>query len=136
MPHPIAQGVNTSVCRSAGSVGVSTQLRQSGGHSMPTILCCSLRRAVCVRTAITFALAFYAAFALLVWGVFVKCRQYADTGTPEDSNARTTRAGVVARMAREVFLFESLFKATKWTWLFGWIFHVSLALVAARHSLL
>ena len=36
-------------------------------------------------------------------------------------------------MAREVFLFESLFKATKWTWLFGWIFHVSLALVAARH---
>ena len=36
-------------------------------------------------------------------------------------------------MAREVLLFESLFKATKWTWLFGWIFHISLALVAARH---
>ena len=85
---------------------------------------------------VTFALAFYAAFGLLVWGVFVKCRQYARTPAPlkiPTTPAPTTQAGVVARMAREVFLFESLFKATKWTWLFGWIFHISLALVAARH---
>ena len=30
-------------------------------------------------------------------------------------------------------LFESLFKANLWIWLFGWMFHVALALVLARH---
>jgi nitrate reductase gamma subunit len=39
----------------------------------------------------------------------------------------------VLRMGREVALFESLFKSSKWTWLFGWIFHVSLLLVLLRH---
>lgn len=37
------------------------------------------------------------------------------------------------RMGREVVLFESLFKANKWIWIFGWMFHVSLALVLMRH---
>jgi nitrate reductase gamma subunit len=36
-------------------------------------------------------------------------------------------------MLREVTLFESLFGANKWIWLFGWIFHVALALVLVRH---
>jgi len=36
-------------------------------------------------------------------------------------------------MAREVALFESLFKSNKWIWLFGWLFHVSLLLVVLRH---
>ena len=36
-------------------------------------------------------------------------------------------------MAREVIFFESLFKGSLWTWLFGWLFHASLALVLARH---
>ncbi|NIV28796.1 MAG: nitrate reductase, partial [Anaerolineae bacterium] len=47
--------------------------------------------------------------------------------------APTTRMGVVMRMLREVVFFESLFKATKWTWLFGWIFHLGLLLVLLRH---
>ncbi len=47
--------------------------------------------------------------------------------------APTTQSGVVARMAREVVFFESLFKGNKWTWLFGWMFHVGLALVLVRH---
>ena len=47
--------------------------------------------------------------------------------------APTTAAGVVLRMAREVVLFESLFKANLWIWLFGWMFHVALALVLLRH---
>jgi nitrate reductase gamma subunit len=34
---------------------------------------------------------------------------------------------------REVVFFESLFKGSLWTWLFGWVFHASLALVFARH---
>jgi nitrate reductase gamma subunit len=29
--------------------------------------------------------------------------------------------------------FESLFSATKWTWLFGWLFHFALLLAAFRH---
>lgn len=37
------------------------------------------------------------------------------------------------RMAREVVLFESLFKGNLWTWAFGWLFHMGLALVVLRH---
>jgi nitrate reductase gamma subunit len=36
-------------------------------------------------------------------------------------------------MLAEVALFRSLFRSNKWTWLFGWTFHVALALVLARH---
>ncbi len=36
-------------------------------------------------------------------------------------------------MAKEVVFFESLFKANKWTWLFGWVFHAALLLVVLRH---
>ena len=36
-------------------------------------------------------------------------------------------------MAREVVLFESLFKSSKWTWIFGWMFHAALLLVLLRH---
>jgi len=36
-------------------------------------------------------------------------------------------------MGREVVLFESLFKASKWTWLFGWLFHAGLLLVLLSH---
>ena len=79
-----------------------------------------------------YALLFYAATALLVYGLYRKIRQYATTPAPlkiPTTPAPTTQSGVVARMAREVFLFESLFKATKWTWLFGWVFHAALLLV-------
>jgi nitrate reductase gamma subunit len=37
------------------------------------------------------------------------------------------------RLTREVVFFESLFKANKWTWLFGWMFHFALLLVVLRH---
>jgi nitrate reductase gamma subunit len=46
---------------------------------------------------------------------------------------RTTTPGVVLRMAREVAFFESLFKSSKWTWGFGWLFHAALLLVLLRH---
>ena len=36
-------------------------------------------------------------------------------------------------MAREVVLFESLFKSNLWIWGLGWLFHASLALVLLRH---
>ena len=47
--------------------------------------------------------------------------------------APVSRGGVWLRMLREVVLFESLFKASKWTWVFGWVFHFALVLVLARH---
>ena len=85
---------------------------------------------------IVYALLFYTATAILVIGVSYKIYDYARTPAPlkiPTTPAPTTQTGVVWRMAREVVLFESLFKATKWTWIFGWIFHASLLLVLIRH---
>jgi len=85
---------------------------------------------------ILFALVFYAATALCVGGLAWRIADYARTPAPlkiPTTPAPTTTGGVVLRMAREVALFESLFKSSLWTWLFGWMFHVALALVLARH---
>jgi nitrate reductase gamma subunit len=86
--------------------------------------------------SIAFALLFYAAAALLAIGLILKIREYARTPAPlliPTTPAPTTRAGVALRMTREVVFFESLFKGSKWTWLFGWLFHASLLLVLLRH---
>ena len=82
------------------------------------------------------ALAFYGAAALLIAGLARKMVQYARTPAPlkiPTTPAPVTRAGVAARIGREVVLFESLFKASKWTWLFGWIFHAALLVVLIGH---
>ena len=83
-----------------------------------------------------YALLFYAATALLVGGLAYRIQRYARIPAPlkiPTTPAPTTRAGVVARMFREVVFFQSLFKGNKWTWLFGWIFHFALLLVVLRH---
>lgn len=83
-----------------------------------------------------YALLFYVATVILVAGVGRKTWQYARTPAPlkiPTTPAPVTRGGVVMRMVREVVLFESLFKANKWIWLFGWIFHAGLVLVLIRH---
>jgi nitrate reductase gamma subunit len=85
---------------------------------------------------IAFALLFYAAAALFVVGLAVRITDYARTPAPlkiPTTPAPRGNAGVALRMAREVVLFESLFKSSKWTWLFGWLFHVTLLLVLLRH---
>ncbi|MGB4359493.1 MAG: respiratory nitrate reductase subunit gamma [Rhodoferax sp.] len=85
---------------------------------------------------IIYALLFYVATAVLVLGVARKIRLYAKTPAPlkiPTTPAPTTAAGVRWRMTREVVLFESLFKSSKWTWIFGWLFHVTLLLVTLRH---
>lgn len=85
---------------------------------------------------VLFALLYYAAALLCLAGLAYKIVDYARTPAPlkiPTTPAPTTTAGVVLRMLREVALFESLFKANLWIWLFGWIFHVALALVLARH---
>lgn len=86
--------------------------------------------------SIVFALLFYAATAVLVGGLAWRIADYARTPAPlkiPTTPAPITRGGVALRMAREVIFFESLFKGSLWTWLFGWLFHASLALVLARH---
>jgi len=86
--------------------------------------------------SIVFALLFYAATVVLLGGLAARIIDYARTPAPlkiPTTPAPTTRTGVWLRMLREVVLFESLFKGSLWTWLFGWLFHVSLALVLARH---
>lgn len=83
-----------------------------------------------------FAILFYFATLVFVVGTLYRIGIY--TRTPAPLKIPTTPApintgGVVLRMMREVFLFESLFKASLWTWALGWLFHASLALVLMRH---
>ena len=86
--------------------------------------------------SIVYAALFYAATAMLVVGLALKIRLYARTPAPlliPTTPAPTTAGGVALRLTREVVLFESLFKSSKWTWIFGWLFHASLLLVLLRH---
>ena len=79
---------------------------------------------------------FYIATLLLVVGLVYKIFDYSRTPAPlkiPTTPAPTTQKGVVYRMAKEVVLFESLFKSNKWIWIFGWLFHMGLFLVLARH---
>ena len=85
---------------------------------------------------IVFAILFYVATAVLLAFTAHKIWKYAKTPAPlkiPTTPAPTTRSGVVFRMVKELTIFESLFKASKWTWLFGWIFHFGLLLVLLRH---
>ena len=85
---------------------------------------------------IFFAMLFYAAAAVLIGGLAYQIYDYARTPAPlriPTTPAPPHARGVVLRMAREVVLFESLFKSSKWIWGLGWLFHVALALVLLRH---
>ena len=85
---------------------------------------------------IAFAALFYAATVLLVVGLARRILLYWKTPAPlkiPTTPAPVTQGGVVLRMFREVVFFESLFKSTKWTWLFGWLFHMALFMVLFRH---
>jgi nitrate reductase gamma subunit len=83
-----------------------------------------------------YALLFIVATIVLVVGLARKIAQYAKTPAPlkiPTTPAPVTQTGVVLRMFREVVFFESLFKGTKWTWIFSWMFHMGLFLVLLRH---
>lgn len=86
--------------------------------------------------AIGYALLFYVATAVLVVGLALRIRLYLRTPAPlliPTTPAPVTTGGVALRLTREVVFFESLFKGSKWTWLFGWMFHAALLLVLLRH---
>lgn len=85
---------------------------------------------------IVFAALFYVATVVLLVFTAYKIWGYAKTPAPlkiPTTPAPTTRLGVVFRMVKELTVFESLFKSSKWTWLFGWMFHFGLLLVLLRH---
>jgi len=73
--------------------------------------------------SILYVILFYVAMITLVVGVANKILQYIRVPAPLKiaiTPAPLTRTGVVWR-------------ATKWTWIFGWIFHLSLLLAFFRH---
>lgn len=83
-----------------------------------------------------YAILFYVATLILLIGVVRKIRIYARVPAPlkiPTTPAPKTRGGVILRVFREVVFFESLYKSNKWIWLFGWVFHMALWLVLARH---
>lgn len=95
-----------------------------------------LGRDIVLVLGAVYAVLFYFSVAIFAVGLAFKIRLYARTPAPlkiPTTPAPVTQAGVVVRMAKEVVFFESLFKANKWTWLFGWIFHAALLLVLLRH---
>jgi nitrate reductase gamma subunit len=86
--------------------------------------------------AVAYAALLYLSATLLVVGVALKIRTYLRTPAPlkiPTTPAPTTQGGVALRLAREVVFFESLFRSSKWTWIFGWTFHAALFVVLVRH---
>ena len=85
---------------------------------------------------VVYAILFYIAAALFTIGVARKIFIYSKTPQPlkiPTTPAPLTKSGVVWRLVKEVTVFESLFKSNKWIWIFGWMFHMGLFLVLARH---
>lgn len=83
-----------------------------------------------------FSILFYVAFAVFAIGLIRRVLIYSNAPSPlviPTTPAPITRSGVAARLFREVVFFESLFKGSKWTWLFGWLFHFGMVLVLLRH---
>ncbi len=86
--------------------------------------------------SLIFTLLCYVAFTVFLVGFIRKVYRYATVPSPlkiPTTPAPVTKGGVALRMAGEVFFFTSLFKGNKWTWLGGYIFHITLALVIIRH---
>ncbi len=85
---------------------------------------------------VTYALLFHAATAVFAVGLAYRVWLYARTPAPlkiPTTPAPISTGGVVWRLAREIGLFESLFKANKWIWIFAVLFHAALLLVVLRH---
>ncbi len=85
---------------------------------------------------VLFALLFYVSTLVFLGGLAYRIQRYARVPAPlriPTTPAPTTVAGVAGRMLKEVVLFESLFKASKWTWLFGWLFHAAMLVVLLGH---
>ena len=83
-----------------------------------------------------YALLLTVAFLVLIIGLTNKIIQYSRVPAPLKipvTPAPLTKGGVAVRLAKEAILFAALFRANKWTWLFGWMFHMSLFIVLLNH---
>ena len=83
-----------------------------------------------------YALLFTVAFLVLILGLTKKIIQYSRVPAPLKipvTPAPLTKGGVAIRLAKEAILFAALFRSNKWTWLFGWMFHMSLFVVLLNH---
>ena len=79
---------------------------------------------------------FYISALVFISGLSYKLIQYWKTPAPLKipiAPSSLDTKGVFLRYLREIFLFASLFKANKWTWLFGWSFQLALVLLFFRH---
>ena len=86
--------------------------------------------------SIIYVVLFYVAIAVLIGGIINKIMLYKRVPAPLKipvTPAPLTTGGVVYRLFYEVVFFNSLFRSNKWTWIFGWLFHVSLLLAFFRH---
>ena len=78
---------------------------------------------------VLYGILFWIATLILIIGVANKVRLYWNTPSPlkiPTMPAPTTQQGVVLRMARELFLFQSLYRADKLLWLISMVFHYSM----------
>lgn len=85
---------------------------------------------------IAYGILFWLATLFLVLGVANKVWLYSRIPAPlkiPTMPAPRTRTGVVWRMARELLLFQSLFRADKLLWAISIVFHYALLLVIIRH---
>lgn len=86
--------------------------------------------------SILYVILFYVAIITLIAGITNKLLQYKRVPAPLKiavTPAPLTKTGVAYRFFTEVVLFNSLFRATKWTWIFSIMFHLSLLLAFFRH---
>ena len=72
--------------------------------------------------SILYVILFYVAMIVLAAGVINKILQYKRVPAPLKiavTPAPKTKGGVVYRYFTEVVFFNSLFRSTKWTWIFS-----------------
>lgn len=87
--------------------------------------------------AIAYGVLFYTATVVFIVGLSNKVVQFTRAPAPlriPTMPAPLTRLGAAGRVAREIALFESLFRSDKWLWLFSVLFHLGLLLVLLRHA--
>lgn len=85
---------------------------------------------------IIYALCFYFAFLILIFGLSYKLFLFSNTPNPlkiPQTPAPKKPQGVIIRIFQEIFLFKSLFKGDRMLWLAGLSFHLSLFLVIISH---
>lgn len=85
---------------------------------------------------VLFTVLFYAATALLLYGVIRKVMAYAKTPAPlkiATTPAPTTKGGVAVRLGKEALLFASLFRSNKWIWILAILFHFGMLFALIRH---